>query len=116
MLCARGTGTDSESAFCLIFLFCQTPQDSQRVATFAGANESAPFQRLDGISIRGQRTYFLIVFQPPQNGVAAEGVSFKLVSVLHVRKQVLFCLCEFRQEISSFLLRHFSRPCGSLFW
>jgi hypothetical protein len=31
----------------------QTPHDSQRIATFAGADESALFQRLDGIAIGG---------------------------------------------------------------
>ncbi len=31
---------------------------------------------------------------------------FKLVSMLHVREQVLFSLGEFRQNTSSFLLRH----------
>jgi len=67
------------------FLF-QPPQDSERVATSAGANESTPFHRLDGISIGRQRAYFLIVFQAPQNWVSAERISFKLVSVLDVRK------------------------------
>ena len=50
----------------------QTPQDSERVATFAGADESAPFHRPDGIAIGGQRAYFFIVFQTPQNWIAAE--------------------------------------------
>jgi len=76
-----------ESAFCLIihFLF-QTPHDSERVSTFAGADESALFHRLNGIAIGRQRTYFFTIFQPPQNGVAAERISFKLVAVLEVRK------------------------------
>jgi hypothetical protein len=77
--------------------------------TFAGADESALFQRLDGIAIRRQRAYFFIVFQMPQNWIAAERISFKLVSVFDVRKQVLFDLSEFGHEISSFFLRHFSR-------
>ena len=54
---------------------------------------------------------FFVIFQPPQNWVAAERISFKLVTILDVRKQVFFGLCQFRQEISSFLLRH----CGYLF-
>jgi hypothetical protein len=62
--------------------FLQTPHDSERVATFAGADESALFHRLDGIAIGRQRAYFFIVFQPPQNGVAAERISFKLVALL----------------------------------
>jgi hypothetical protein len=37
-----------------------------------------------------QRAYFLIIFQVPQNWVAAERISFKLLSILDVRKQVLF--------------------------
>jgi len=49
-------------------------------------------------------------FQPPQNRVPTERISFKLVSLLHVRQQVLFNLCEFRQQTSTFLLRHSSRP------
>jgi hypothetical protein len=73
----------------ILFLF-QTPHDSERVATFAGADESVLFHRLDGIAIGRQRSYFFIVFQTPQNWVAAERISFKLVSVLDVRKQVLF--------------------------
>ena len=47
---------------------------------------------------------------PLQNWAAAERISFKLVSMFYVRKQVLFSLGEFRQGISSFLLRPFSRP------
>ena len=74
----------AEVALCC-FLF-QTPHDSERVATFAGGDESAPFHRLDGIAIGRQRAYFLIVFRTPQNWVAAERISFKLVSVLDVRK------------------------------
>jgi hypothetical protein len=69
-----------------IYLLFQTPHDNEGVATFAGADESAPFHRLDCISIGRQRAYFLIIFQPPQNWVAAERISFKLVSVLDVRK------------------------------
>src|ERR1017187_91732 len=111
MLCTCGTCGGSGSALCLIIYFpFQTPHDSERVATFAGADESALFQRLDGTAIGRQRAYFFIIFHPPQNWVAAERVSFKVVSVLDVRKYVLFSRCEFRQETSSFLLRHFLRP------
>ncbi len=67
----------------LLFL---TPHDSERVATFAGADESAPFHRLEGIVIGRQRTYFFIIFQPPQDWVTTERISFKLVAVLDVRK------------------------------
>jgi hypothetical protein len=70
----------------LTLLFCWTPQDSGRVAAFAGADEAALFHRLDGIAIGGPRAYFFIVFQTPQNWVAAEGVRFKPVSALDVRK------------------------------
>jgi hypothetical protein len=79
----------SEVAGIAEFLFCflfQTPNDSERVSTFAGADESALFHRLDGIAIGRQRAYFFIIFQPSQNWVAAERISFKLVSVLDVRK------------------------------
>ena len=69
----------------IYFLF-QTPHDGEEVATFAGRNESAPFHRLDGIAIGSQRTYFFIIFQPTQDWVTAERISFKLVSVLNVRK------------------------------
>ena len=86
------------------------PDDNERVATFAGADESALFQRLDGIAIGRLRAYFFIIFQVPQDWFAAERIGFKLVSTLDVRKQVLFSLGEFRQGISSFLLRPFSRP------
>src|ERR1035437_8718237 len=99
----------------LIYFLFQTPHDSERVATFAGADESALFHRLDGVAIGRQRAYLFIIFQPPQNWVTAERISFKLVSVLDVRKQLLFNLCEFRQQISSCFLRHFSPPfAGSL--
>src|ERR1700733_15801082 len=67
------------------FLF-QTPQDSERVATFAGADESALFHRFDGIAIGGQWAYSFTIFQPPQNWVAAERISFKLAFVLDVRQ------------------------------
>ena len=97
--------TKYETQF-LIHLLFQPPRDSERVPTFAGADEPALFQRLDGIAIGGQRAYFFIIFQPPQNWVAAERISFKLVPVLDVRQQVLFDLSEFWREISSFLL-HF---------
>ena len=98
--------------FCFLF---HTPQNSEWIATLAGADESALLERLDGIAIGRLRAYFFIIFQVPQNWTAAERISFKLVSMLHVRKQVLFSLGEFRQEISSFLLRHCSRPYGTLF-
>ena len=67
-------------------LISASPQESERGATFAGADESALFQRLDGIAIGRQRACFFIIFQVPQNWVAAERISFKLVSVLDVRK------------------------------
>ncbi len=51
-----------------------------------GADESPLFQRLDGIAVGRQRPNFFIIFQPPQNSVAAERISFKLVSTLDVRK------------------------------
>ena len=70
----------------LRLLLFQTPHDGEEVATFAGHNESETFHRLDGIAIGGQRTYFFIVFQPPQEWVTAERISFKLVSVLNVRR------------------------------
>ena|ERR1017187_74091 len=60
-----------------LFLF-QTPYDSERVATFAGADESAPFHRFDGVAIGRQGAHFFIIFQSPQNWVAAERISFKL--------------------------------------
>jgi hypothetical protein len=60
--------------------------DSEGGATFAGADESAPFHRLDGIAIGRQRANFFVILQPPQDWVAAERISFKLVSVLDVRK------------------------------
>jgi hypothetical protein len=41
-----------------------------------------------------------IVFQTPQNWVATERIGFKLVSILDVRQQALFGLCEFRKELS----------------
>jgi len=70
----------------LIYFLSQTPHNGERVATFAGADESALFHRLDGVAIGRQRAYLFIIFQPPQNWVAAERISFKLVSVLDVRK------------------------------
>ena len=54
-----------------LFLF-QTPHDSEGVATFSGRNESALFHRFDGIATGGQRAHFFIIFQPPQNWIAAE--------------------------------------------
>ena len=77
--------SSTENEFLFHFIF-QTPHDGEEVATFAGADESAPFHRLDGIAIGRQRTYFFIVFQPPQHWVTAERISFKLVSVSDVRK------------------------------
>jgi hypothetical protein len=52
--------------FLFYFLF-QTPRHSERVATFAGDDESPLFHRLDGIAIGGRRAYSFIIFQPPQN-------------------------------------------------
>ena len=94
----------------------QTPHDGERVSTLDGTDESALFQCLDGIAIGRQSAYFFIIFQSTQNWVAAERISFELISVFDVRKQVLFNLCEFRRETSTFLLRHFSRPHRTLFW
>ncbi len=88
----------------------QTPHDSERSSACAGTDKSALFHRFDGIAIGRQRAYFFIIFQPPQDWVAAEGISFKLVSTLDVREQVLFRLREFGREIGSFLFCHFSRP------
>ncbi len=85
------------------------PRDGEWVSTFAGADESALFQRLNGIAISRQRAYLFIIFQAPQNWIATQRIGFKLLALLHVQKQVLFSLGEFLQEISSFLLRHFSR-------
>ncbi len=90
----------------LIYFLLQTPHDSKRVSTFAGADESAPFERLDGIAIGREGADYFVVFQWAENWVAAERISFKLVSVLDVRQQVLFDLSEFWRESSRFLL-HF---------
>jgi hypothetical protein len=68
-----------------LFLF-QTPHDSEPVSAFAGADESALFHRLDRSAIGRQSAYFFFVFQPPQKWVAAERISFKLVSVLDMRE------------------------------
>jgi hypothetical protein len=46
----------------LIYFLFQTPHDSERVTTFAGADESTLFHRLDCIAIGGQRAYFFIIF------------------------------------------------------
>ena len=70
----------------LVYFLFPTPRDCERVATFAGTDESALFRRLDGIAIGRPRPHFFIIFQPPQNWVAAERISFKRVSVLDVRK------------------------------
>ena len=70
-------------------LFCflsHTPHNSEWVATLVGADESALFQRLDGIAIGRQRAYFYIILQSPQNWIAAERISFKLLALLHVRQ------------------------------
>jgi hypothetical protein len=67
-------------------------------------------ERLDGITIGRQRAYFFTIFQVPQNWVAVQRISFKLVSTFDVRKQVVFSLGEFRWDTNSFLLRHFLRP------
>ena len=55
----------------LIYFLSQTPHDSERVATFAGADESAPFHGLDGFAIGRQRANFFVIFQAPQDWVAA---------------------------------------------
>jgi len=80
--------------------------DSERFFTFSGADESALLQRLDGIAIGRESAYYFVVLQSAQNRVAAERISFKMVSVLDVRQEVLFDFSEFWWEISSFLL-HF---------
>lgn len=99
-----------DGQFCEFYLFpFQTPHDSERFATFTLADDPRCSSALIVLRLADRGVYFFIVFQTPRDWVAAERVSFKLVSVLAVRKQVLFRLCEFRGEISSFLLRHFSR-------
>src|ERR1039457_1168515 len=70
----------------LFYFLFKTPPDGERVSTFAGADEPALFHGFDGIAIGRQRAYFFIIFQPSQNWVATERISFKLVSVLDVRK------------------------------
>ena len=100
----------------LRLLLFQTPHDGERVSTLDGTDESALFQCLDGIAIGRQSAYFFIIFQSTQNCVAAERISFELISVFDVRKQVLFNLCEFRWEISTFLLRPFSRRPRTISW
>ena len=69
----------------LRLLLFQTPHDGERVSTLDGTDESALFHRLDGIAIGRPRAYFFVIFQPPQNWIAAERISFKLVSLLDVR-------------------------------
>ncbi len=51
----------------LVYFLFKTPKDTERVAPFAGTDESALFQRFDGIAISRQRAYFFIVFQTPQD-------------------------------------------------
>ena len=93
------------------FLSCQTPQDSQRVATFVRRNWSALLHGFYGIAIGRQRADYFVVSQSAQNRVTAKGISFKLESMLHVGKQVLFSLRQFRQGVRGFLLRHsLARP------
>jgi len=84
---SKDTIEDRRARYRQINLFSfQTPHDGEEVATFAGRNDSAPFHRLDSIAIGRQRTYFFIIFQPPQDWVTAERISFKLVSVLDVQE------------------------------
>src|SRR5579872_335016 len=88
-LCACGTRTDSRSAFSLngdfrlmtlpvqvrkavlSYFVLQPPHDGKRVSTFAGADESLLFQRLDRIAIGRQRANFFVIFRPQQDWVAA---------------------------------------------
>ena len=79
-LAEDSSGTHSD-LFCILF---HTPHNRKWVVTLAGTNEAALFQRLDGIAIGGKGTDFLVVFQVPQNWVAAERIGFKLVSILDV--------------------------------
>ena len=67
------TRTESSvvSAQVLLYFRGETPHDGERVATFAGADESGLFHRLDCIAIGRQRAYFFVIFRPPQDWVAA---------------------------------------------
>ena len=80
---ATGARPGRDRLFCFLF---QAPPNGEPVATFAGTDEAALLHRLNGMAIGRQRAYFFVIFQPPQNWVAAERISFKLVSVLDVRK------------------------------
>jgi hypothetical protein len=83
--CLKATSRCLEAWMLRLRLF-QTPHDGERVSTLDGADESALFHRLDGIAIGRQSAYFFIIFQAPQNWVAAERISFELISVFDVRK------------------------------
>ena len=87
------------------FLF-QTPHDSKRVSTFAGADESAPFQRLDGIAI-GREGVFLHYLSTAAELGCHRANQFQAGIHVGCAKAGLVSLCEFWQEISSFLLCHF---------
>jgi len=99
--------SDGLKAFSLRFFslsLFQTPHDGERILSLARDDESAPLETFDGVAIGGQGAYFVIVLRSPQNRVAAERISFKLVSVLDVRQQVVFRLGEFPQRLAAFLL------------
>lgn len=64
---------------------CRMPRDGEQVPTSARGDESTLFHCLDGIAIGGHGAYYFVVFLSAQDGVTAEGISFKLVSVLDVQ-------------------------------
>ena len=82
----------SEAGASLSDFSCQTPPNGERVATFAGTNESAHLQCFDAAGVRGQRTDQFTIFQPTQNRIFTQRVCLKLVTTLHLVEQVSLTL------------------------
>ena len=62
----------------------QTPNQSERIAPFARTNQTVLLQRLYGARIRtGGPEHFTVL--PPENRIASERISLKLVTLLQVR-------------------------------
>lgn len=65
------------------------PNGRQRIATLDGSNQTAFLQGVDGVAVHGDGTDNFIVFRAAQDRVTTEQIRHKLITPLHVRKQVL---------------------------
>jgi hypothetical protein len=86
-------GTRARGPSSMLFLdafVVRTPDNREGIIAFGWCDQPALLQRLERVSIRRCRTYHFVVLHSTQQQIAAERIGFELVTIFHVRQQVLF--------------------------